>query len=414
MRAAGGLLALALVSFATAAAAQPAPMFGALPLPLFGPPPVAGFAFEQRPPSEPPPLRRLDGSTIEVAELDQFIVEQMQARSVTGLGVAILQGGEVAYLRTFGERDAWRHLPMTPDTVMYGASLSKAMFGALVASLADEGVLDLDRPIIEYLGRWGDVSRFTDLGYDLRANRITSRMLMNHTAGLANMRQLERGGRVRIHFNPGAYYAYSNEGIHLMQAVVEAVTGRSADALMRERIFAPLGMAHTSLTWQPQHAGDTANGYNRWGRSYGHTQRPAPRVAGSIDTTLADTARFVSAVVRGTLISPSAKQRMLAPTIAIRSARQFPTLDISPVHDNDAIGLAYGIGWGLLTTTPYGLGYFKEGHDDGWANYTLAFDRDGIAIVLMTNSDNGERVFRPILEKAIHDDVTPWSWEGYP
>ncbi|HEX4419149.1 MAG TPA: serine hydrolase domain-containing protein [Kofleriaceae bacterium] len=360
-------------------------------------------------------LPRLDGSTIRSDEIDAFVAQQIKAEHVTGLGLAIIAHGEVVYVKTFGDRDAAHHLPLQPDTVMYGASFTKAVFGALIASLADDKVLDLDRPVIELLGKsWAEVPRFTELAGDPRAGKITSRMLISHTAGFANLRYLEPDGRLRLHFDPGTAYAYSGEGINLLQLVVEQVTGHPVGDLIRERVLEPLGMSRTSLVWQAQLADNTAIGYDRNGRALGHEQRPAAHAAGSMDTTIADFAAFVAAMVRGKVISGNAKKLLLTPAIEIRYAQQFPTLRMTPTHDNDRVGLAYGLGWGLLTKTPYGVGYFKEGHDDGWGAYALAFDKPGIAVVVMTNSDNGERVFRPILEKVIHDDVTPWAWEGYP
>ena len=358
-------------------------------------------------------LERLDGTSISVEEADQFIADQVKARGVKGLAVAILEHGEVAYVRTFGERDGRQ--PLLPDTVMYAASFTKAVFGALVASLVDDHVIDLDRPVIALMNKtWSQIPRFDDLAYDLRANLITPRMLMSHTTGLVNLRQLEPDGRLRLHFMPGTQYAYSGEGINLMQIVVEQVTGHPIAELLATRFFTPLGMTRTSMLWQPKLADNTANGHDRRGRDLGHVQRQRSRAAGSMDTTITDFATFLSAMMRGTLISASAKQILLAPRVAIHFREQFPTFAMNPTADNDKVGLAYGLGWGLLTKTPYGLGYFKEGHDDGWGNYALAFDNPGIGVVLMSNSDNGESIFRAILEHVLHDDVTPWTWEGYP
>lgn len=364
-------------------------------------------------PAPPKQLERLDGTTISVEDADQFITQMVKARGVRGFAVAILERGEVAYLRTFGDRDGRQ--PLLPDTVMYAASLSKAVFGALVASLVDEHVIDLDKPVVELMNKtWSQIPRFDDLAYDLRANLITPRMLMSHTTGLDNLRQLEPDGRLRIHFMPGTQYAYSGEGINLMQLVVETVTGHPIADLLAQRFFTPLGMTRTSMLWQPKFADNTATGHDRRGGSLGHVQRLKSRAAGSMDTTITDFATFLSAMMRGSLISANAKQILLAPRVAIRFHEQFPTFAMNPTTDNDKVGLAYGLGWGLLTKTPYGLGYFKEGHDDGWASYALAFDNPGIGVVLMSNSDNGESIFRAVLEHVLHDDVTPWVWEGYP
>jgi hypothetical protein len=76
-------------------------------------------------------------------------------------------------------------------------------------------------------------------------------------------------------------------------------------------------------------------------------------------------------------------------------------------------GLAYGVGWGLLTRTSFGPAFFKEGHGDGAQNYMICFEQRQACMILPTNSDNGELAFRALLEKLWGDTVTPWEWEGY-
>ena len=81
--------------------------------------------------------------------------------------------------------------------------------------------------------------------------------------------------------------------------------------------------------------------------------------------------------------------------------------------EGDKVGLAYGIGWGLLTRTPFGPAFFKEGHGDGAENYLICFTKSGTCMILLTNSDNGEPAFRPLLEQLLGDTVTPGEWENY-
>jgi hypothetical protein len=129
-------------------------------------------------------------------------------------------------------------------------------------------------------------------------------------------------------------------------------------------------------------------------------------------TTVADFTRFVQAAMRGTLLKKSTHDGMLSPQIAIRSKHQFPTLSDETTRDNDAIRLSYGLGWGLYTSSR-GRAFFKEGHDAGWRNYTVGFEDLGDAIVIMTNSGNGEGLFAPLLEKVQGNPYTPIEWEGF-
>ena len=94
--------------------------------------------------------------------------------------------------------------------------------------------------------------------------------------------------------------------------------------------------------------------------------------------------------------------------VRIRSQRQFGPLSRVDSTDNDNIQLGYGFGVGVFKT-PYGRAFFKEGHDDGWGHYTVCFPEKKIAIVIMTNSDNGESIFKELLAYAIVDKFTPWK-----
>ncbi len=182
--------------------------------------------------------------------------------------------------------------------------------------------------------------------------------------------------------------------------------------MMRERIFIPFGMTRTSMTWEARFEDDYAIGYDESEKSLGHEKRKTPRAAGSMDTTISDYARFLSAVMQGKGLKKRFKDEMLTPQIAIRSPYQFPTPTDLTTDENRGIALSYGLGWGLFRT-PYGKAYFKEGHDDGWENHSVCLPDKKIGVVFMSNSSNGDRVFKELLETILKDTYTPWKWENY-
>ena len=369
--------------------------------------------------SAPRVVTRLDGRTLTHDEVAATVERLMTAGRVPGLALAILDRGEIVYQRAFGYRDVERRLPLTDTTVMYAASFTKSMFAYMVMQLVEEGVLDLDRPVERYLRRpLPEYPDYADLARDARYRRITPRMLLSHTSGFRNWRffspagALDTAGTLDIHFEPGSRYSYSGEGIQLLQLVVEEVTGRSTADLMRERVFDRFGMTRTSMLWDPRFAGDVASGYDEEGKSLGHRRRKSVRAAGSMDTDLADVARFARGVLRGEGLRPATRTAMLSPQIRINSTHQFPTPPTDTTDRDAAIGLAYGLGWGLLES-PYGRAYFKEGHDDGTENYMIAFDGPKRAMVIMTNSSNGESIFTELLAALLGDTYTPSEWERY-
>jgi CubicO group peptidase (beta-lactamase class C family) len=358
-------------------------------------------------------VTRLDGSTISAAEIDATVTRLMNAAEVTGAGIAIFNHGKIAYMKAYGFRDKEKNLPLTVDSVMSGASLSKVAFTYLVLQLVDDGVLDLDKPVYQYLPKpLPEYPNYADLANDPRYRRVTARMLLSHTSGFANWRWFEDDRKLKIHFEPGSRYAYSGEGISLLQLVVETVTKTPLEDLIQQRVFQPLGMSRSSMVWQERFESDYANGYDEYGRSLGPLRQHKAGAAGSMSTTLADFSRFMQAVLDGRLLSPKTREQMLSPQIQIVSKHMFPTLNEETTEENKAIRLSSGLGW-TLYWTPYGEAFTKGGHDDGWRHYTVCFDKPKTGIVIMTNSGNGEGIFEYLQETLLKNTFDPIAWENY-
>lgn len=358
-------------------------------------------------------VTRLDGRVLPPDEVTSTVERLMRAGNVPGLGLAILNRGEIVYQRGFGFRDVEQRLPLSDTTVMYAASITKSMFAYTVMQLAQEGRIDLDRTIDRYLPKpLPEYEKYADLAGDERWRRITPRMLLSHTAGFPNWRYLAPGEKLDIRYDPGSRYAYSGEGINLLQFVMEQGMGMNVDSLVRSRVFERFGMTRTSMTWRDDFEADHAIGYDEAGKALGHRRRTSVRAAGSADSDLADIARFARGVLRSEGLDAATRREMLRPQVRIRSIYQFPTTLNETTHRDDRIALSYGLGWGLIRT-PYGPAYFKEGHDDGWENYMITFDDAKTGIVILTNSSNGESIFRELLATLIGDTFTPWEWNRY-
>ncbi len=358
-------------------------------------------------------VKRLDGSLIKPSEIDGTVTRLMRAAEVTGVSISILNDAKVAFQKSYGFRDKGKSLPLTPDSVVSAASFSKVTFGYLAMKLVDGGILSLDKPVYEYLPKpLPEYRAYQDLANDPRYKKITARMLLSHTCGFPNWRWFNKDRKLNINFEPGSRYAYSGEGIDLLQLVVETITKRPLQDLMQEHIFQPLGMTRTGMVWASSFESDFANGYDEWGRSLGPQRRSAANAAGSMQTTLGDFTRFMQAVMQGKGLRKETRDLMLSPQIQITSRHQFPSLENQTTDENKAIRLSYGLGWGLYWS-PYGKAFFKEGHDEGWRNYAVCFDEVKTAIVIMTNSSNGEGIFKELLETLLKNTFTPIVWEGY-
>lgn len=363
-------------------------------------------------------IKRIDGTHITGDGLQNKIEYLMKTANVSGLAISVFNHDQPVYSRVFGLADVPNHIPLQDSTVLYGASESKLVFAYVVMQLVQEKILDLDKPLVSYLdsplvsyhlGKW---KGYQDLAGDERYTKITARMCLDHTTGFPNWRWLEPDQKLRIKSNPGARYNYSGEGLVLLQFVIEKMTGKDYETLAQERVFKPLGMLSSSYVWQTRFEGNFAYGHNAKGQPYPIARRHTPGAAGSMSTTLSDFTRFYTALIGARVLTPQSFKEMTRTQITIRSGQQFGPLSTVDSTGNDRIGLGYGLGVGVFHT-PYGRAFFKEGHDDGWGHYTVCYPDKQIAIIIMTNNDNGESIFKELLDYAIGDTFTPWQWENY-
>jgi len=365
-------------------------------------------------------ITRLDNSQISFAEADKKIEALMASAKVTGMAITVFNNNEPVYKKTFGYKRADTKEPLRESTNIYGASLSKVVFAMLVMKLVEEGVIDLDKPLQQYLPKpiyeyqplmkWHD--NYKDLKNDTLYQKITARMCLDHTTGFANWRWYEPDQKLRVNFTPGSKYEYSGEGLVYLQVVIEKMLNKSLEELMQEKIFKPLGMINSSYKWQQRFETDYSFGHDANGKLYQKDKDNDARSASTLETTLDDYTAFTKGVLKNLILKPSTTANMFTPQIRIRTVQQFGPNSARDTTAWDAIQLGYGLGWGLLQT-PYGTGAFKEGHGDGFQHYTIIFPKTGIGIIIMTNSDNGESIFKYLLENLIGDTFTPWYWENY-
>ncbi len=346
--------------------------------------------------------------------IDSVVKRLMDTAHVTGLCLGIIRDGKIADVQAYGYKNKPQGQLNDTATCFYAASFAKAVFAYLVMKLTDEGMIDLDKPLYEYLPKpLPEYDNYKDLAGDDRWKLLTARICLDHTTGFPNFRWFNPRGNKKLEFffTPGTRFAYSGEGMLLLQLVVETVTGRPLDSLAMEKVFIPLGMWRTSYVWEPSFENDYAVGHLENETAIPKKKRTKANAAGSMETTIADYTRFLAAVMRGEGLSAKAWNEMTSTQILIHSAHQFPSLDKARTKRNNKIGLGYGLGWGLCTGGK-GRMFFKEGHDDGWEHFGLCMPEAHEAVVVMTNSSNGERIFKELFEKIAGVDI-PWEWERY-
>jgi CubicO group peptidase (beta-lactamase class C family) len=350
------------------------------------------------------------------AAIDAEVASVMAAAKAQGLALAVIENGTVRYVQSYGKRNAAGD-PLETDTIMYGASLTKAAFAYMVMQLVDEGVIELDASIARYLPKplpdyptEEKYAPWSDLKGDERWRKLTPRILLSHSGGFHNFFFLEDDRKLRIHFEPGSRYAYSGDGLILLQFVLEKGLGLDVGLEMQRRVFEPFGMLKTSMMWRADFAANLADGWNEKGEVEPHDERSKVRAAGSMDTTIADIARFAAGYVSGEGLSPRARAELTKPQLAVTTKTQFPPLqpEVPPAQRHP--GLAAGLGV-VVFDGPQGRGFFKGGHNDITGNTWVCVENKRNCVVILANDVRAEAGFPRLVKFVLGDTGVPWRWE---
>jgi CubicO group peptidase (beta-lactamase class C family) len=347
----------------------------------------------------------------EKLEFDDSVQRLMKREAVNGLAIALIENGRVSQVKAFGYRNVAKDLPLTTDTIMYGASLTKTAFAYMVMQLVDEGKLGLDTPITELLPRpLPEYDDYSDLSGDDRWRSLTPRILLSHTTGFANFRWLEPDKRLRFHYRPGTRYGYSGEGFYIMQLILEQGLGLDVGKEMDRRVFERFEMRNSSMIWRDDFAKNLADGYKIDGSMQPHDDRSSVSAAGSMDTTINDQSLLWSGIIRGEGLSKEGFDEMKKSQLAISSKHQFPTLAENVSTNNKAIQLSTSIGWVAFQDTS-GPAWFKGGHNDSTANMVVCVEKGKRCVVLLSNDVRAEKIYPELVEALIGKTHFPWAWE---
>ena len=343
------------------------------------------------------------------AAADTLVARLLAEHRLQAISVAVVQDGRTAYTAVAGEVAPGS--PADTTTVFRAASLGKPVFAYLVLRLVDEGVLALDTPLADLLPRpLAEYEHYRALAADPRHRALTARHVLSQRSGMPNW---NRQGPVPLLARPGTLFWYSGEGYQLLQFAIEQRTGRTVADLARERVFEPLGMAHSSFLWERRFDGRFAIDTLLARHPILQRSRDHAEVAGSLLTNATDYARFLLAVLEGRGLRATTRATMVAPhaTITSRSLFSMPGTDSGAAA---AKGLAWALGWGRMESER-GPALFHVGREGGCENYAVAFlDRGtGFVVLSATPIELAGTFTAPLAAALIGDTYSPLDWLEY-
>jgi D-alanyl-D-alanine carboxypeptidase len=331
----------------------------AIAAPVLTPPPVAA----PRSPAQSTPA----SPTTKL--LDDRVKGIMERQRIPGMAVVVIKNGQVQELKGYGVADITTKQPVTPDTKFAIGSTTKPFTAMAIMMLVEEGKVNLDAPVSQYL---------TDLPAQWQP--LTIRQLLSHTAGLYedyDWRKIKQPidfikmGKPELDFPPGEAWSYSNTGFLLAGMVIEKVSSQSYSDFLRDRIFTPLGMSQTQAKLEA--APNLASGYVGTDRLtlVDVTKDPvAPVVyaAGNIVSTARDMAKWVQALNQGKLLNTKSYQQLWT-AATLKNGRS----------------VDYGLGWFLRQLN--GHPYIEHGGNvAGYAAGLARYPNDQLDIIVLTNN----------------------------
>ncbi|MBN1273068.1 MAG: beta-lactamase family protein [Candidatus Aminicenantes bacterium] len=302
--------------------------------------------------------------------------------------------------------------PVDEKTVFRTASLSKPVFAYLVMKLMDEGLLDLDKPLYQYLERpLYEYPDYADLKGDERYKLLTARLLLSHQSGFPNWRYINRNGCLDFKFIPGKMFKYSGEGYKLLQFILEEITGKDLNSLAQEKVFLPLNMSNSSFLLEKRFDDNFAVNLRTGLRRHLEKTRTVPNAAHSLLTNTADYAKFLLAVMSGEGLNPDTFKMMLEPQVKITSENLHAPQNTDPkIHETTP--LTWSLGWGRFRCSQ-GEALFHVGFEEGCDNYAVIFLDRGTGIVLQSVITSSEGIAPSIGKELIGDIYSPFSWLFY-
>ncbi len=302
------------------------------------------------------------------AELDAFVDAWMAYFVIPGLSLAVVHDGKIVYHQLYGVSNHYTQEPVTEETIFEAASITKIVFAFAVHRLADQGAIDLDRPLHQYL-------EFEELKDDLRYRRMTARHVLTHQAGLPNW----RSGDLEMGYAPGEGHSYSGEAFEYLKRVVVEVTGKDIEQILMEEVQVPMGMEErTYFSDSDALRAVVAHGHGIERPNAARIPR-AVGVAHSMHTEARDLANFMVSLLEKKGLAPATYEEML--TWATTSPPE-------PSEHDMPWQMGFGQGFGLVDA-PHGQGFWHGGNNGDFHARFEAYPDQKIGFVVLANNERG-------------------------
>jgi CubicO group peptidase (beta-lactamase class C family) len=313
--------------------------------------------------------------------LDQKVPIWLKAFNVTGVAVAKIESGRLAWTAFYGDRIPGQ--PANEKTLYSVASLTKPITAELILRLAAEGKLSLDEPIFPY---WID----PDVANNPWNKLLTPRLCLSHQTGFPNWRY-QTHNVLTFQFQPGTQTSYSGEGFDYLAHFAEKKTGQPFEELAQHYVFDPISMHDTSYTPQPWWA-------NRQAKPVESNPRTKWSAADLLRTTVSDYANFLISVMRNDQLTKEiAVQRFTITRNLTSPENEIVLCESASDPDHCRVSTGFGLAWHIVKINDE-LIVDHTGADADVKTFAMFLPQRQSGIVIFTNGpDVGHQIIDKIL-----------------
>jgi CubicO group peptidase (beta-lactamase class C family) len=327
-----------------------------------------------------------NGRSINISSFNAEVKKVMKEVGVPGLSLAVIDNGQIAFYNAYGVKQLGTGEKVNGETIFEAASLSKPFLLYVIYKLVDDGKLDLDKPMYQYLP-------YRPLEHDPRYRLITPRMILHHSSGIENWRWMNNSDTLEILSDPGKKFVYSGEGYNYLAEVVALILKRSNKQYMEEMVFKPLGLHRTyaSYSQDGRFPSNYATGHNGLGKEQKKWKNTEPVPSSAINTTAKDYAKLIISIFDGHHLSNDRIRDILEPAIKLKSL-------------DTATYVTYGAGF-EVQYSPEDTIVSHAGNNVGYKAYVYYSVVRKNGIVIFTNSDRGRTLIRKLDEMSVNANI---------
>jgi CubicO group peptidase (beta-lactamase class C family) len=349
-------------------------------------------------------------------KLEKFVEEQLQVWEVPGCAVSAVKDGEIVLNKGFGLRDVKADEPVTADTLFPIGSTTKAFTSSSVGALVDDGLVEWETPVREYIPNF----RLHD---PVATERVTPRDLLAHVTGLPRHEfvwighpKLSRAELVsRLRYLPPSKdirqtWQYCNLTYMTAGYLVEVVSGMTWEEYARTRLLKPLGMERTNFSIDDSEgSGDYAKPYEK--RKGEVVEIPFRRIdhvgpAGSMNSSSGDFASWIrmnlarSEDATDQILSPATLEYIQSPQAILPDVPVFPEISAN----------AYGLGW-VVGRYRGRKHVHHSGGIDGFYTECMLLPEEGIGVAVVSNRlvTLGQVIAHRVLDELLEEEPIDWS-----